>query len=193
MNELMKSLTLLLTLLLVGIVLPACDGEADDDDDSGVGDDDDATADDDDATADDDDATADDDDATAGDDDDTVAANAVISGMANREFSTCPPSGDGIGTLCVSLQGTCDDFGTEVASAEVTGADMSWPTNEVPYELTGIPDGTWQLYAWLDDDEAGCAGGAGSGDFIVLGLCMEVEVTGQQDVTGLAVTFNTKF
>jgi len=181
MNEVTRILALMLTLLLVGIALPACDGETDDDDDdSGVGDDD--------ATADDDDATADDDD----DDDDTVAANAVISGVANREFSTCPPSGDGFGNLCVSLQGTCDDFGTEVASFSVADADMSWPTNEVAFELTGVPDGTWQLYAWLDDDAGGCEGGGGAGDFIVLGLCVEVEVAGQADVTDLAITFNTK-
>ena len=185
MNEMTKTLALMLTLLLVGLALPACDGEADDDDDSGVGDDDDATADDDDATA------GDDDDATAGDDDDTVAADAVISGVINREFSTCPPSGDGFGTLCVSLQGTCDDFGTEVASFELADADMSWPTNEVPYELTGIADGTWQLYSWLDEDGAGCDGGADAGDFIVLGLCVEVEVANQEDVI-LSVSFNTK-
>ncbi len=179
MNEVTRILALLLTLLLVGIALPACDGEADDDDDSGAADDDDATAD-------------DDDDATAGDDDDTVAADAAISGVIVREFSTCPPSGDGIGTLCVSLQGTCDDFGTEAASFELADADMSWPTNEVAYDLTGVADGVWQLYAWLDEDGAGCDGGGDAGDFIVLGLCVEVEVTGQADVTDFDVTFNTK-
>jgi hypothetical protein len=179
-----KILALLMSLLLVGLALPACDGEADDDDDSGTGDDDDV--------ADDDDATADDDDATAGDDDDATAKDATISGVIVREFSTCPPSGDGIGTLCVSLQGSCDDFGTEVASFELADADMSWPTNEIAYELTELADGVWQLYSWLDEDGAGCDGGADTGDFIVLGLCLEVEVAGQADVTDFDVTFNTK-
>ncbi len=183
MTDTTKILALLLSLLLVGFALPACDGEADDDDDSATGDDDDV--------ADDDDATGDDDDAT-GDDDDTVAADATISGVIVREFSTCPPSGDGFGTLCVSLQGACDDFGTEVASFELADADMSWPTNEIAYELTGVADGVWQLYAWLDEDDGGCAGGAATGDFIVLGLCLEVEVAGQADVTDFDVTFNTK-
>ena len=184
MTDTTKILALLLSMLLVGFALPACDGAADDDDDdSGAGDDD---------AADDDDATADDDDATAGDDDDAAAKDATISGVVNREFSTCPPSGDGFGTLCVSLQGTCDDFGTEVAAFELADADMSWPTNEVPFDLTEVADGVWQLYAWLDEDGAGCAGGAAAGDFIVLGLCVEVEVVDQTDVTDLAITFNTK-
>ena len=185
MNEATKFLVLLLGVLMVGLALPACDGEAaaDDDDDSAAGDDDDATADDDDVADDDDDVA---------DDDDVVAGDAVISGVVNREFSTCPPSGDGIGSLCVSLQGTCGDYGTEVASTEVVDADMSWPTNEVPFELTGIADGTWQLCAFQDDDGSGCDGGASAGDFIILGGCVEVVVTGQQDVTGLAITFDAK-
>ena len=63
----MRASLLLFLALALGLALPGC--PADDDDDSAVGDDDDVTGDDDDATGDDDDATGDDDDATGDDDD----------------------------------------------------------------------------------------------------------------------------
>ena len=65
----MRASLLLFLALALGLALPGC--PADDDDDSAVGDDDDVTGDDDDATGDDDDATGDDDDSVQpGDDDD---------------------------------------------------------------------------------------------------------------------------
>jgi len=150
--------------------------ESGDDDDDSAGDDD----------AGDDDAGDDD----AGDDD--AAADAMVSGTAGRETSTCPPYQDGMGTLCMFLLQTCADLGTEVASGEVASADMSFPTNTVDFDISDVPDGTFQLFGFLDDDDSGCAGGETTGDFFVSGDCVEVVVSGQQDVSGVSITFDAK-
>jgi hypothetical protein len=141
-------------------------------------------------TADDDDDAADDDDDTG--DDDTVAAEAMISGDVGREVSTCPPNQDGIGALCMFLLQTCGDMDSVIASSELADADMSWPTNTVAFEIEGIPDGTWQLWGYLDDDGSGCDGEPTYGDFYLEGACVEVVVTDQEDVTGILVTFDSK-
>ena len=184
MNKALRLLAVLMAMTLGSLALPGCpsDDDDDDNDDSATGDDD--VADDDAA----DDDAADDDAA----DDDTVAADATVSGSAGREFSTCPPEGNGIGDLCMFLLSNCADLGTEVASTVVPDADMEWPDSRVDFAITGVPDGMWQLYGFLDDDGSGCEGGMTFGDFFLAAECVEVEVVGQQDVTGVQITFDSK-
>ena len=162
----------LLTLTMPGCTAPSHEGDDDDNDDSATGDDD-----------------AADDDAA---DDDTVAAEAMVSGRAGREFSTCPPAGNGVGDLCLYLLTDCADPFSDVASTVVPDADMSWPDNLVDFTIEGVPDGVWQLYGFLDDDGSGCEGGVSNGDFYLADECVEVEVVDQQDVTGVLIKFNSK-
>jgi len=178
MDKLLRLLAVLLAFTLVSLALPGCPGDDDDDDDDSASTDDDVA----------DDDVADDD---VGDDD-TVAADATVSGTASREFQTCPPAGDGVGDLCVFLLATCEDLGTAVASAVVSDADLSWPDNTIPFEITGVADGVWQAWGFLDDDGSGCDGGPTTGDFFLSGGCVEVEVVGQADVTGVEIVFNAK-
>lgn len=114
-----------------------------------------------------------------------------ISGTVGREIATCPPVHGGVGTLCVHVLTTCPDVGTEVASTTVASADMSWPYNTVDFTVTGVADGTYQVFAYLDDDESGCTGTLTSGDFYLGDMCVEVTVSGA-DVTGVTITFNNK-
>jgi len=186
MDKLLRLLAVLLALTLVSLAMPGCPGDDDDDDDN----DDSATADDD--VADDDVADDDAADDDAGDDD-TAPANASVIGAASREFQTCPPAGDGVGDLCVYLLATCEDLPSEVASVVVPDADLSWPDNRVDFTITGVADGLWQGWGFLDDDGSGCDGGPTSGDFFLSGGCVEVEVAGQQDVTGVQIVFNDKY
>ena len=111
---------------------------------------------------------------------------------AGREFSTCPPNQDGMGALCMFLLADCEDLGSAVSSQTIADADMSWPTNVVDWEMTGVPDGTWQLWGFLDDDSSGCEGDVTYGDFYLAGGCIEVTVTNQEDVTGVNVMFDSK-
>jgi hypothetical protein len=125
------------------------------------------------------------------DSDSDAEGDAQVSGSASRDYSTCPPYQDGIGDLCVFLLDDCEDIDSDVASATVTNADMSFPTNTVAFTIEGVPDGTFQLYGFLDDDASGCAGGATTGDFWMNG-CLEVTVADQQDVTGANIQFASK-
>jgi hypothetical protein len=171
------------------ILLPALGPAACGDDDAGT----DSDADSDTDADSDSDTDADSDSDTDSDSDSDTPAEASVSGTAGRDISTCPPWQDGIGDLCVFLLDECGDVDTEVVSVTVADADMSWPTNTVPFTIEGVPDGTFQVYGFLDDDGTGCAGGATEGDFWVdSDSCAEVTVTGQEDVTGVALTFASK-
>ncbi len=67
---------------------------------------------------------------------------------------------------------------------------MSYPTNTVPFTITDVPDGTYQLYGLLDDDMTGCDD-VTTGDFYS-STCLSVTVAGCTDVTGLVLTFTSK-
>jgi len=139
---------------------------------------------------DDDDAA--DDDSAATDDDDFVPGDAEIYGTVTRDVSTCPPLYDGIGTLCVSAMSVCEDFDTEISANMIGTADMSSFETVVPFYLGGLPDGTWQLLAFLDDDQSGCILGVDRGDFALQQRCIEVEIVDQQDIEGLEIVFDDK-
>ena len=123
---------------------------------------------------------------------DAAPANATVSGTAERTLATCPPIHGGIGTLCLSLRTTCDDANSEVAGAEVPNGNMSFPGNQVNFQIQNVPDGTFQLYGFLDDDESGCDGALTTGDFSLAAGCIQVTVTNQQDVTGVSLVFDVK-
>ncbi|MFH1438224.1 MAG: hypothetical protein ABIJ56_21125 [Pseudomonadota bacterium] len=119
----------------------------------------------------------------------------TVSGEVSRTITTCPPATDGLGTLCLSLRGTVGDPDSEVAGVIIEDVDMSTYTNVVPFTILDVPDGTWQLIGFMDDDEGGCDEGIESGDFLA-GLppspdWVEVVVDGA-DVTGLGLVFNNK-
>ncbi|MBW2261628.1 MAG: hypothetical protein JRG91_06605 [Deltaproteobacteria bacterium] len=114
-----------------------------------------------------------------------------VSGTVGRDYATCPPLYGGIGTLCLHMLTDCTDISTEVASATVPSADMSWPTNTIDFTITDVPSGSLQLLAYHDDDESGCNGTLTSGDFYSGDMCVAVTVDGA-DVTGVNITFNNK-
>ena len=106
----------------------------------------------------------------------------TVSGDLSRTEATCTPvQGEngcgGVGTLCVFLLASCGQQASAVASVEVASADLSMYLNVVPYSIPNVPDGTYQLWAFLDDDESGCAQGPGSCDVEANG-CDEVTVEG---------------
>ena len=115
----------------------------------------------------------------------------TVSGTVGRTIGTCPPVDDGIGTVCLSIRTTCDDPGTEVASAELPAVDMSYPTLTSIFEILNVPNGILKLFGFMDDDNGGCAEGIEIGDFhLGASGCIDVTVDGA-DVTGLMLTFNS--
>jgi hypothetical protein len=118
---------------------------------------------------------------------------ASVSGTVSRLVETCPPLFGGIGPLCVHVLATCTDPSSEVASVIVPDANMSYPTNTVDYTVTGVPPGTWQVYAYHDDDESGCDFTLTTGDFFSGDGCISVTVDGScTDVTDADIVFNNK-
>ena len=123
-------------------------------------------------------------------DTETSTNTATVSGIVTRADTTCPPAEDGIGNLCMFLLADCDDLASDVATEFVADADMAAPNVEFPYTIASVPDGTYQLYGFLDDDESGCSEGTTTGDQFPSD-CVEVVVAEQQDVAGadLELTF----
>jgi hypothetical protein len=57
--------------------------------------------------------------------------------------------------------------------------------------MTDIPDGTFELYVYLDDDESGCDSGPNTYDFLPTD-CADITVVDQEDVTGVSIHFTFK-
>ncbi len=114
-----------------------------------------------------------------------------VSGTVARDYATCPPLGDAYGTLCLSFRTSCTDAGTEVLAAEVPSVALSMPSTTANWSVPEVPAGSYQLYAYLDDDMSGCDGTLTSGDFFSGDGCVAVSVV-QSDVTGVIVYFNNK-
>ncbi|MBW2262398.1 MAG: hypothetical protein JRG91_10535 [Deltaproteobacteria bacterium] len=114
-----------------------------------------------------------------------------VSGSTSRDVSTCPPLAGGVGTLCLSFRTSCTDAGTEVVAASVPSFDLAMFSTPADWTAADIPNGSYQLYAYLDDDESGCDGTLTSGDMFSGDGCVAVEVAGA-DVTGVTILFNNK-
>ncbi len=121
--------------------------------------------------------------------DTTPTGEAVVSGNSVRTVDTCPPSGDLLGTLCVFLAADCEDIGGVVASVEVGDANMYWFDDYVDWEITGVADGSWQIWAFLDDDESGCSE---MSENDLYSECQVVDVVDQADVAGLSLELVSK-
>ena len=135
-----------------------------------------------------DDDTAADDTAETGDG--LPTGDALVSGSSYRTWDTCPPTSDFVGTFCLVLAGTCEDVPGAVASAEVPDADFGNAKSDVvEWEIAQVPDGTWQLWGFLDDDATGCTEPT-EGD--LASDCQEVVVTAGADVTSLVLELVTK-
>jgi hypothetical protein len=126
---------------------------------------------------------------TADSGDTTPVGVATVSGSANRTYDTCPPTGDFDGTLCVFLAADCLDIAGAAASAELGDAYMYLPTDTVSWEISEVPDGSFQLWAFLDDDGSGCDA---TSENDLASECQVVEVLDGADVSGLTVELVTK-
>ena len=120
---------------------------------------------------------------------DTEAGAVTVSGTANRTYDTCPPTGDFQGTLCLFLAAECEDIGGAAATAEVQDADMYMPTDIVDWAITGVANGSWQLWAFLDDDASGCTEPSYND---LTSECQAVEVVEDADVPDLSVSLVSK-
>lgn len=126
---------------------------------------------------------------TADSGDTTPVGTATVSGSANRTYDTCPPTGDFMGTLCVFLAAECGDIAGAVANATMTDSDMYLPTDTVSWEVTEVADGSFQLWAFLDDDDSGCDA---TSENDLASECQAVEVLDGADVSGLSVELVSK-
>jgi hypothetical protein len=98
---------------------------------------------------------------------------------------TCPQGYGSKGTLCLSLRTDCANASTQVASASIPNVDCTMPTTtgDVPFKIEKVPDGDLKLHAFLDKDASGCD--APTTNDLYLKVCIDVKVSGGQDVTGV--------
>lgn len=124
---------------------------------------------------------------------DTTPATANVSGTVVRPYSTCPPVADGVGTLCLSFRTDCTDPTSEEHGASIPSVNLGYPETPASWSTPDVPEGSWQLDAYLDDDESGCGGTLTSGDFYSGDGCVAVSVTGGTDVTGVTINLTNKY
>ena len=69
--------------------------------------------------------------------------------------------------------------------------DISAIGNQLPWEVTDVPAGRWELYTFLDVDHSGCDNGFNDGDLWLESddSCLDVEVTAGQDIIDLEIVF----
>lgn len=103
---------------------------------------------------------------------------------------------DAIGDLYVGLLAECSQDAATVGDSEpIIGADLSAPGSNVMYEITNVPDGTFYVVAFLDDDMDAADGMPDMGDLVTAdGFgpgCVEVTVAdGASVVAPEAVNLN---
>jgi len=120
-----------------------------------------------------------------------AATGFSVSGVVTR--SVDPASGnDGVGALYFAVVDSCGTSFDLVAAETIEDADTSAP---VPYSVSDVPDGTWFMVVYLDDDgDAELPNPApDSGDLVVssgasIG-CAELTVDGA-DVEGIDLNLN---
>jgi hypothetical protein len=94
---------------------------------------------------------------------------------------------DGIGDLYVGLLAECAQDAASVGDGDqIVGADLSAPGATVMYEILNVPDGTFYVVGFLDDDQNAADGMPDRDDIVTAdGLgpgCVEVTVTGGNSV-----------
>jgi hypothetical protein len=124
---------------------------------------------------------------------DTTPGTANVSGTVVRPYATCPPVAGGMGPLCLSFRTTCTDAASEGHGASVPNVNLMMPETPTTWETPDVPAGSWQLYAYLDDDDSGCDGTLTTGDFYSGDGCVAVDVTAGTDVTGVAINLTNKY
>jgi hypothetical protein len=101
---------------------------------------------------------------------------------------------DGIGDLYVGLLAECSQDAAQVGSAMVMNADLSAAGSNVMYEILDVPDGTFFVVAFMDDNGNAADGMPDMGDLVTAdGLgpgCVEVTVAGADVVAPEAVNLN---
>lgn len=103
---------------------------------------------------------------------------------------------DGIGDIYVGMLAECAQDAAEVGDAAVVmDADLSAPGSTAMYEITNVPDGTFYVVAFMDDNDNSVDGNPDMGDIVTAeGLgpgCVEVTVAGAADVVApMAVNLN---
>jgi hypothetical protein len=85
---------------------------------------------------------------------DTGASGFSVSGEVTRSALAVISLGDdGIGTLYVGALEACDQSAASAGGAMVEMADLSAVDTPVAYSIDGLPNGTYYITGFLDDDE----------------------------------------
>lgn len=123
-----------------------------------------------------------------------------VSGGVTRTASAVIAEGnDGVGTLFVGALTACDLTAPIASAGNVVDADFSVEGEPVPYEVPALPDGTYQLALFLDDngDADPTAPAPGPGDIVYrigdepdgILSCIEVTIDGADlDAIALELT-----
>ncbi|MBX7079008.1 MAG: hypothetical protein K1X88_07475 [Nannocystaceae bacterium] len=134
--------------------------------------------------------------ASGGSSSDTGAGGYSVSGSVTRSAAAVISLGDdGIGTLYVGVLMDCDQNAASVGGTSVAMADLSQLNSPVPYTVEGLPNGTYYVAGFLDDDENADpdAPDADMGDLaFAMGFgigCVEVVIE-DADVTGADFALN---
>ena len=125
----------------------------------------------------------------------TGSSGATVSGNFSRSVDP-GGSNDGVGDAYLGLLVACNQNAESIASTTVLDADLSMDGAIVPFAIEDVPDGTYYLTGFFDDNQNTdpLDPGPDLNDLAsAMGLgpqCTEVTVTGGADVTGVVLTFN---
>ena len=88
-----------------------------------------------------------------GDESSGGASGHSISGNVSRaQAGNISPGDDGVGTLYVGVLAACDQNAASLGGTSVLGANLSQVGSPVAYTLEGLPNGTYYVAGFLDDD-----------------------------------------
>lgn len=126
-----------------------------------------------------------------------AATGATVTGTVFRNPATAPGLGqDAIGDIYLGLLISCDEGAAAVANTVVLDGDLSDTSFGVPYTIENVPNGTYFLAGFMDDNDntdpddpdadlGDLAAAEGFGP-----LCTQVDIADGTDVSDADLTLN---
>jgi hypothetical protein len=81
-----------------------------------------------------------------------VSGHSISGNVSRAQAGNISPGDDGVGTLYVGLLAACDQDAASLGGTSVLGANLSQVGSPVAYTLEGLPNGTYYVAGFLDDD-----------------------------------------
>lgn len=81
-----------------------------------------------------------------------VSGHSISGNVSRAQAGNISPGDDGVGTLYIGVLAACDQNAASLGGTSVLGANLSQVGSPVAYTLEGLPNGTYYVAGFLDDD-----------------------------------------